>query len=127
MMQYLLDTNALIRALHAPEELSDTARNIILWDNDIFVSDVSLWEIAIKNSIGKLELSGTMDDIETQCDLLEFERIAIKSSYFERLRMLPFIHRDPFDRLLVVQAMAEGFSVISSDRELPKYGISVIW
>ena len=127
MKKYLLDTNALIRALGHPDELGGKAREIILGDNDILVSDVSLWEIAIKINIGKLDMEGTIPDIEKQCEDLDFERLPIKPGHFEVLRTLPLFHRDPFDRLLISQATVEELAVISSDGAFPKYGVDVVW
>lgn len=113
MGRYLLDTNALIRVISCPEELSSLAIDTITGDNDIIVSDVSLWEIAIKINIGKLDMDGSIPDIERQCSNLDFDRLPIKSSYFEILRTLPIIHRDPFDRLLISQAICEELPIIS--------------
>lgn len=127
MKKYLLDTNALIRVLGNPDELGGKAREIILGDNDILVSDVSLWEIAIKINIGKLDMEGTIPDIEKQCKDLDFERLSIKSEHFEALRILPLFHRDPFDRLLISQAIIEELVIITSDGTFPKYGIDTVW
>lgn len=125
--RYLLDTNALLWTLSDAPELTVKAREIIADDNDIYVSDVSLWEIAIKINIGKLDLEGTIFDIEEKCVQLGFERITMKPAHFECLRTLPLIHRDPIDRLIIAQGIIEEMILISSDRHFPEYNINVIW
>ena len=127
MKRYLLDTNALLWILDGNKKLSQTAREIVEGDNDIYVSDVSLWEIAIKNNIGKLEIEGTIFDIEEACRVLDFERLPIKTSHFECLRTLPIIHQDPFDRLIISQAMVENMVLISSDHVISGYNVDCIW
>lgn len=127
MTKYLLDTNALLWILNDDQRLSPAAREIAEGDEDIFVSDVSFWEIAIKVNIGKLDVKGSIYDIERECRNLDFDRVAIDLEHFERLRTLPLHHQDPFDRLIVAQALAGGFTLISSDHVMPQYGISCIW
>ncbi len=96
MTKYLLDTNALLWILNDDQRLSPAAREIAEGDEDIFVSDVSFWEIAIKVNIGKLDVKGSIYDIERECRNLDFDRIAIDLEHFERLRTLPLHHQDPF-------------------------------
>ncbi|MBR5969974.1 MAG: type II toxin-antitoxin system VapC family toxin [Lachnospiraceae bacterium] len=126
-MRYLLDTNCLLWSIGDTSRLSRLAREIIEGDNDILFSDASLWEIAIKNSIGKLEINGTILDIEKECLEQDFDKLSIKSRHFEFLRNLPIYHHDPFDRLIVAQAMSENLCIISSDSEVAKYPVDVFW
>ena len=72
-------------------------------------------------------MKGSIYDIERECRNLVFDRVAIDLEHFERLRTLPLHHQDPFDRLIVAQALAGGFTLISSDHVMPQYGISCIW
>lgn len=127
MSSYLLDTHTLLWTIGDSSKLSDRAREIIEGDNDIYYSDVSLWEIAIKNSIGKLEIAGTIHDIEDECMEQEFTKLEIRSPHFECLRRLPIHHQDPFDRLIISQAMVDNLSIISADHFFQKYAVDVIW
>ena len=127
MKKYLLDTNALLWSLNDDYRLSEKARSIIEVEDNIFVSDVSLWEIAIKNNIGKLDIDGTIYDIVGECKKLEFLSLNIKTSHFECLRKLELLHQDPFDRLIISQAIIENMTVITSDHIIPRYDIDCIW
>lgn len=127
MERYLIDTNVLIWMLLDDSKITDAARMIIESDVDIYVSDVSLWEIAIKVNIGKLELAGTIPGIEKECACPGFDKLEIRSSHFECLRTLPLIHKDPFDRLIISQAKVEGLTLITADQIIPNYDIKVAW
>ncbi len=122
-MKLLLDTNALLWLLNDDSRLAPAARQIIKDSQEIAVSDVSLWEISIKISIGKLqsvpELLDTIHD-------LGFRRLSLSNECLRLYESLPLLHRDPFDRMLVAQASVEGISLLTSDTFLKDYGINVI-
>lgn len=122
-MNLLLDTNALLWLLSDDGRLVSAAREAIQNAHQITVSEVSLWEISIKVSIGKLqpipELYDTISD-------LGFRRLTLKNEYLQLYETLPFLHRDPFDRMLVAQASIENLSLITSDPFMRDYGIKVI-
>lgn len=123
-MRLLVDSNAFIWAYARPAELSMPAQQA-LGDatNDRFISMASIWEIAIKQSTGKLELT---NDIASAIDDLALEPLVIGLTHVTRTRSLPFHHRDPFDRMLVAQAIEEGLTIVTRDRRLHAYGVPVL-
>jgi PIN domain nuclease of toxin-antitoxin system len=125
-MKYLIDTHILIWALTDSKKLSKNAR-MILSDgaNDIFVSMASILEIAIKISVGKLELRGeiSVGELEDAVRDMGFDMIDINGHDCSALAGLPHgkNHKDPFDRLLVSQAICRGLSLLSCDKRLIEY------
>ena len=126
-MRYLIDTNIVIYLLAAPNALSAEARRIVESEPDVSASIVSLWEIGIKQSIGKLSLRATIPEIENQCVGRGISILPISASAIERVKFLPDIHRDPFDRLLVAQAEEGRFAFVTSDTIIPQYPITTVW
>jgi len=128
-MRALLDTNAFLWFITDSEKLGVHARNCIVdCENDLFLSIASLWEIAIKNSIGKLELLLPFDQlIPEQLEINSINILPIKIIQLSRVIKLPFHHRDPFDRMIIAQCITEGLPVISSDAAFQKYPIDIIW
>jgi len=121
---YLLDTNVLIWWVTDNDKLSDRARSIIRDpENQIFVSAASVWEIAIKSSLGKLEISKHFyHDLAKE----PFTELSVSFQHAILVRDLPHIHADPFDRLLIAQARVENLTVITSDPSFKRYEIAVI-
>ena len=115
----LLDTNALICALFAPERLSSTARTAIENSESLYVSMASLWEIAIKQSIGKLNVDASIHEIVQACAAYEITLLPIQPVHIEGIKALPAIHSDPFDRLIISQAIYEKMTIITMDRMIP--------
>jgi len=126
-MRYLLDTNVLIYLLAAPGELSSKARQIVETEERLFVSKASLWEIGIKQSIGKLSVALSIPEIECQCHERDIEILPASSHAIERIKLLPDVHRDPFDRLLVAQAQEEDLTIVTRDRLIAQYPIKTVW
>ncbi len=127
-MGYILDTNALIFYLYNPERLSKAAVDIVHnEDNQIYVSIVSLWEIAIKSSIGKLEIKNSMEEIAGICLKYKIELLDINPQHLDQIANLPQIHGDPFDRLIISQAITENLTIVTSDSIIPKYDANTIW
>lgn len=127
-MRYILDTNALIFYLYNPERLSKAALDIVYNEsNQIYVSSVSLWEIAIKSSIGKLEIKNSMEEIAGVCFKYKIELLAINPLHLDQIANLPQIHGDPFDRLIISQAIAEKLIIVTRDSIIPKYDVYTIW
>ena len=132
-MSYLLDTHTLIWALTEPHKLSDTVKNIVLdATSDIVVSAISFWEISLKCSVQKLVLEGlTPDDfpqaaVETGFRLIELDGLTAASYH----KLTALHHRDPFDRMLIWQALQSKFRLINKDATVLKYaseGLTVIW
>ncbi len=127
-MSYLLDTHTLLWFLYDNSELSDKARDTICTENGIYVSIVSLWELAIKQSIGKLENKVSIEKIESLCYEKDMRILQIYPGELEIIKTLPPIHGDPFDRLLVAQAKKNGLTIITRDSMIGKYDcISTLW
>ena len=124
MQRLLLDTSVVLRALEDHPDLAPSVRSAIIDpDNEVFFSAVSIWEIAIKQSIGKLDAP---KDIASLLEESGFSELAVTSFHVEQAGGLPLHHRDPFDRMLVAQAQAEGLSSVTSDSRIPLYGVRTI-
>lgn len=125
---YLLDTNALLYFLYDSEKLSQKASDII-YHNDakICVSIVSMWEIAIKSSIGKLQIKSSISKIADTCEKEQFEILPIKPFHLDEIGRLPAVHGDPFDRLIISQAISENLIIVTKDETIPLYNVNVLW
>lgn len=126
-MRFLLDTNVLVFLLSAPSELSEKASRVVRFEPDLYASMASLWEIGIKQGLGKLRLGLTIPEIEEQCIERDIRILPIRSAAIERLKRLPDIHRDPFDRLLVAHAQEEEMTIVTRDKTIPLYPVQTVW
>ena len=130
-MKVLLDTCALIWFLRNDSELSEKAAELIENPNtDAFVSVVSIWEMAIKSSIGKLQIPiGFHDSLEDRLKASGFNLLPVEFKHAAGVGTLPSVHSDPFDRLLISQCKVEKLTAITNDTHWsdPRYGISVLW
>jgi PIN domain nuclease of toxin-antitoxin system len=120
--KYLLDTHIIIWAVDQTDKLSEAYRQLLEQEDQCVVSIASLWEIAIKKSLGKLEVR---DDL---ADFLRRTGVAIlpvELPHIEAVRTLPHHHRDPFDRMLIAQAIAENLSLLTVDRHFALYGVTI--
>lgn len=123
-MRLLLDTHVVLWWLDDPMLLTDSARTVIAnMDNDVFVSAAVAWEIAIKRGLGKLTAPS---DLQSAIDACHFSALPITVSHASATESLPPHHRDPFDRLLVAQALIEDLTVVSRDPNIARYGVPVI-
>jgi PIN domain nuclease of toxin-antitoxin system len=127
-MKLLLDTNALIWSATDPDRLVPaTRREIENGANDIVVSAVSAWELAIKQSLGKLELAAPAEEwLPEVLRRTAFEFAAPGLAASLRVRTLPWHHRDPFDRLLIAHAMEDGYTIVTRDRAFGAYDVPVL-
>jgi PIN domain nuclease of toxin-antitoxin system len=121
-VKLLLDTNALIR-WHL-QKLPPAPVRIVRRAEVVVVSAVTAWEIAIKRAVGKLELK---DPVERIVAVNGFVAIPVTVRHGDLLRELPLHHPDPFDRLLIVQALEEGLTILTSDRAFEPYRVPVVW
>ena len=122
-MRYLLDTHTLLWARAAPERLSRDALTILeSAESALHVSIATLWECAIKSSIGKLEVPEGFYRIVAE----DYEILAIEISHLEAFGRLPMYHRDPFDRMLVVQARLGGLTLLTRDRDIARYDVPIV-
>ena len=124
---YLLDTHALLWYLRDSPELSKKALKIISTEDEIFVSVAFLWEIAIKNSIGKLDLEFSIEEIENLCNEKDITILQINGKQLDKIKLLPKIHSDPFDRLIIAQAQTEELTILTTDSKIPKYPVKTLW
>ena len=130
-MRYLLDTNALLVGGLAFETLSASYRHILLDPaNELVLSPASIWEMAIKVRLGKLDLQGvTLDDLAGEFRRrLKIRLLPIKQSQLLYIAMLPKVkdHGDPFDLLIIAQALTEKLPVLTSDGKFHLYGVNVV-
>lgn len=128
-MRYLLDTHTLLWFISENQKLSDRAHRLILDSNsEIFLSIASLWEIAIKVNIGKLTLDKPFNQLfPDELDSRGIEILDITIDSLIQLTALPPHHRDPFDRLIIAQALVENLPIISVDGNFDTYGIVREW
>ena len=122
-MKLLLDTHVLLWAAYEPERLSDKAQRL-LGDpsSSLYFSVASLWEVTIKSALGRSDFQVDVAELRAGLVANDYSEVAIESSHVLRVPILPPIHADPFDRILVAQAMAEGFALLSNDAKLKAYG-----
>jgi PIN domain nuclease of toxin-antitoxin system len=127
-MNSLIDTHALIWFLNGDTDLSDKARKIIEENASTnFVSIASLWEIAIKISLGKLELRSPFAKISEQIFSNGFQILPITFEDILILSTLPFHHRDPFDRIIISQSFNNNLAIISKDKFFKEYQVNLVW
>ena len=123
-MNILLDTHVLIWALENNPTLSDKARNsIVRASNIVFVSSASVWKIAIKKQLAKLE---SPDNLLEEIKLHRFTPLPINHDHAELAGKLPDIHKDPFDRMLIAQTIIEKLTLVTRDKLIAKYNIKII-
>ena len=128
MGRFLLDTHTAIWFFNGNNLLSATSKEIILDSSNIkYLSIASAWEVAVKLSIGKLNITGKTADFIQDVETNGFTLLPIKPSHLAALESLPLIHRDPFDRLLIATAIAEHMTLITHDENIAQYKISQIW
>lgn len=123
-MRLLLDTHVLLWWLMNESSLTSRARSAIADPAaSVFVSAASAWEIAIKQALGKLEAPS---DLERQIEVNRFEPLSITIGHAYSAGTLPRHHEDPFDRVLVAQAMSEGLTIVTRDPRLQRYGVTTL-
>ena len=128
-MEYLLDTHSFLWFINGDEQLSEKAK-IAIQDPDAtkYVSIVSFWEIAIKISLGKIKLDMAYQDLQQHVSANGFEILPITFEHTIELTTLDFHHRDPFDRIIIAQALIEKFVLISKDSNFDKYNnLKLLW
>lgn len=122
----LLDTHALIWALSSPRRLpARVAAALRDPDTDVYVSAVSTWEIAIKSALGKIHAD--LPAIVSAARAADFDELPITIAHTARLCLLPAHHRDPFDRLLVAQALEEHLTIVTHDPLIAAYSVARLW
>lgn len=124
MARYLLDTHVLLWWFMDDPRLGASARQAIAnARNEVYVSAASGWEIAIKKALGKLQAP---DDLESQAGAQGFTSLSITFHHAEQAGLLPLLHRDPFDRILIAQAQAENLALITADERIKRYEVRTL-
>jgi PIN domain nuclease of toxin-antitoxin system len=124
-LKLLLDTHAALWSVGNAERLGENARRHIVDDtNRVVLSAVVVWEIAIKRSLGKLEVPDEYVSVLLDAGALP---LPVSVDHAAAVERLPMHHRDPFDRMLVAQARIEGAAIVSRDDALSPYGVTLIW
>ncbi len=128
-MRLLLDTHAFLWFVGGDSRLSDHARALILEPaNERLLSVASLWEMAIKASLGRLNLALPFPElVERQVRGNAMSVLPVQPQHLDEVKHLPFHHKDPFDRLIIAQAQAEGIPVITRDAAFASYDVTTIW
>lgn len=123
-LRLLLDTHVVIWALHDPDRLRPKTRAAIeTEENETFVSAVTPWELAIKGPREGLRIP---DDLEAQVDRRGFDLLPVLFRHMEPIGSMPYHHRDPFDRMLVAQAVVDGLTIITADRKMTEYQVALM-
>ena len=123
-MNLLLDTHTLIWALENNPTLSGASREAIIdGENLVFVSAVSVWEISVKQSLGKLYVP---DNLIEEIQIHRFTPLEIDFQHAQLAGKLPLIHKDPFDRMLIAQAMIEKLTIVTRDQFIDQYDVGVL-
>jgi PIN domain nuclease of toxin-antitoxin system len=128
-MRVLLDTHTLIWFFQGDKRFNDNMRLLIEdQNNEKLISIVSVWEMSIKQSIGKLSFSLPIKTfIEQQIEFEDFNLLNLNLDHIHVITILPLQHRDPFDRILIAQAMVEQIPIISADTAFDAYSITRFW
>jgi PIN domain nuclease of toxin-antitoxin system len=127
-MRLLLDTHAFLWFAAGDPRLSRPARTAMEAEGtELCISTASVWEMAIKASLGRLTLPGPVDTYLAEKIEEGYRMLPVTWSQAAVVERLPFHHRDPFDRLLVAQALAERCPIVTRDRVFRKYGVGVVW
>jgi PIN domain nuclease of toxin-antitoxin system len=121
-MRLLLDTHVVLWWLTDDPGLADDVKDRIDTEVDVFVSAATVWEITIKQALGKVGPA----DLPERVASSELRELPITSRHAIQAGRLPFIHRDPFDRMLVAQAQCEGLTLVTRDADIQKYDVSLL-
>lgn len=123
----LLDTHAFYWYMCDKDRLTPAIVNRIEAEDCVCVSIATFWEMTIKSSLGKLILPAPISSLMEACDRFNIAILPITADHLTCLGTLPFIHRDPFDRIIIAQAMAEDFTIITADHVIPQYPVKTLW
>jgi PIN domain nuclease of toxin-antitoxin system len=123
-MRLLLDTHAVLWWRTDSQRLGREARQAIAGAETVWVSAVSGWEVAIKRALGKLQFAGSFIDLVNAGD---FSELPLSLRHAERLTGLAPHHADPFDRMLIAQALVEGLTIVTHDRQFSRYEAAIVW
>lgn len=127
-MRYLIDTHTFLWFINDNPQLTADVKNLLESDVDVLLSVASLWEIAIKVSLGKLSLPDVYERfMPQQIAVNDIDVLPISVEHLSIVATLPFHHRDPFDRLIIAQAIVEQVEIISVDGKFDAYPVKRLW
>ncbi len=128
-MKFLLDSNVLLWSISDRSKLTPRVRQIIDDpQSELHVSRTSIWELSATVAAGRLKMPGSsIQSLIDQIDMLGLEILELENRYILRTETLPYHHSDPFDRILIAQALEDGLTLLSSDGKFPLYAAPVIW
>ncbi len=127
-MKYLLDTHTAIWALADDAKLSNASRELIGdTSNSLSVSIVSAWEMAIKVGLKKLDFEGGVRAFLSELENNGIDILGVEGLHVQCVESLPWIHRDPFDRLLIATALTEDMTILTADENVQRYAVKWIW
>jgi len=127
-MRYLIDTHVIIWLAKDSTELPKSIKELIeRREHEIYICSASLWEIAIKLNLGKLDLKLPLDKLLGDIKAGGFNVLQVEDEYLCKLSELPHVHKDPFDRLIISTALVEGLTIITTDENIQKYDVPCIW
>ena len=128
-MRLLVDTQCWLWMVADPERLSRRARSLVSSDkHELYLSAVSSWELAIKHRLGKLDLPAPPAEfVPTRMQTTGVLPLVVTHAHALQVADLPDYHRDPFDRLLIAQALAESLSILTADRQFRRYDVPIVW
>lgn len=128
MGQFLLDTHVLLWMQDDNDQLPDHIKEALSdASNDLYISIVSIWEVVIKKSLGKLRLGYSIDELIQSCVFSNIIILPLQPAFLLTLEKLPFHHRDPFDRIIAATAIELDCQLISKDANMKKYDLDVLW
>jgi PIN domain nuclease of toxin-antitoxin system len=126
-VRLLLDTHIVLWAAGQPEKLSESARNLLMAsDNILFFSAASIWEMVIKRGLGRADFMVNPRRLRMMLIAHGYNELPVNSEHAFMVEMLPMLHKDPFDRLLLAQARTEGMLLLTVDSLLAQYRESVL-
>lgn len=127
-MKFLLDTHTFLWFIDDNPKLSQNAKTLLEEDHELLLSIASLWEIAIKLSLGKLTIAISYDELMTQqLEINSIDILPITIAHLKVVSGLPLHHRDPFDRLLIAQSIVECIPIVSADSAFDSYTVERFW
>ncbi|MCL2322721.1 MAG: type II toxin-antitoxin system VapC family toxin [Oscillospiraceae bacterium] len=129
-MKYLLDTNVLLWFTGDSDMLPSKVRNILLNpNNELYISTISLFEITIKSSIGKLKLGMSLPEYLDKIENSNIKILSLENDYYKKLNELPYYdnHRDPFDRIIIATGIVEDFILLTADSKFDQYPVNCLW
>ena len=128
-MKYLLDTGVWLWSLRSPEFIGDEGRELLArGEEEVYLSAATSWEVSIKLRLGKLDFPGPPADYVPRYVAKQSLRLlSITHRHTARIYDLPTHHKDPFDRILIAQALVEDMTILTADRDFRKYAAPLLW